>query len=186
MLVPGNKLQNIPIMSLQTGTRLASTKRPLIDPHNLRIKAFELEGFKDVSGVSLLLSEDIREMSGIGMIIDSSDEIVELDDVIRLKEIYELNFQLEGTRVIDEDKKKLGKVDGYNVDIDAFMVEQLLVKKSALKSLNDTGLLVHRNQIVEITDDYIKVKTTKIKQEVQKPIASSYVNPFRSSTAQAE
>jgi|AntRauTorckE6833_2_1112554.scaffolds.fasta_scaffold49067_3 sporulation protein YlmC with PRC-barrel domain len=174
-------------MSLQTGTRLASTKKPLINPSNLKVIAFELENFKDVAGVSLLLREDIREISNIGMIIDSSDEIVELDEVIRLKEIYKLNFDLEGIKVINEDDKKLGKVSSYNVNIDTFLVEQLLVKKSALKSFNDTGLLIHRKQIIEITDGYIKVKSTKIKQTNQAPIASNYANPFRSSKpAQAE
>jgi sporulation protein YlmC with PRC-barrel domain len=169
-------------MSLQTGTELARTKSPVIDPRTLKIIAYELEGPLLDQNPSFLRIEDVRELGEIGMIIDSSDEFVGLDDVIKLKEVVDLNFSLLGLTVFDEKKHKLGKIDDYTVEMGSFVIQQLNVKRPILKSLGDTELLVHRSQIVEITDTSVIVKSGKVNAEPIKSAVRTYVNPFRSST----
>jgi len=183
MLVLGSRLQETPVMSLQTGTRLATTGMPIIDPANLKIIAFELEGPLLTEKPSLLRVADIRELSGIGMIIDSTDEILALDDVIKIKSLYELGFKLVGMNVIDEHRKKLGKVEDYTVETGSFVIEQLNVKHGILRGITDTALLINRTQITEINDNAIIVKSTAKKISIA-PVMESprhqYVNPFRS------
>jgi len=189
MLVLGTRLNETPVMSLQTGTRLAQTGTPLINPANLKIIAFKLEGPLLTEHPSFLRTADIREIGAIGMIIDSSDELIGLEDVIKIKELYELNFSLIGMNVIDEHKHKLGKVDGYTVETNSFVIQQLNVKRGLLKGLNDTGLLVHRSQITEINDTTIVVKTTakKISPEpVLRATRHDYINPFRNPMPQPD
>ncbi|MDB5179685.1 MAG: hypothetical protein JWN12_317 [Candidatus Saccharibacteria bacterium] len=189
MLVLGTRLKETPVMSLQTGTRLAMTGTPLINPANLKIIAFELEGPLLTEKPSFLRVADIRELSGVGMIIDSSDELLALDDVIKIKELYELRFKLIGMNVIDEHKKKLGKVDNYTVETGSFVIEQLNVKHGILRGLTDTGILIHRSQITEINDDAIIVKSTakKISAEpIMETARHTYVNPFRHPAPQPE
>lgn len=176
-------------MSLQTGTRLATIGTPLISPANLKILAFELEGPLLTEKPSFLRVADIRELSGVGMIIDSTDEILGLDDVIKIKELYELGFSLIGMNVIDEHKRKLGKVDNYTVETGSFIIEQLNVKHGILRGLTDTGSLIHRTQITEINDNAIIVKSTakKIKTEpIMEAVRHEYVNPFRRPASQPE
>jgi len=189
MLVLGTRLNETPVMSLQTGTRLAQTGAPLINPANLKIIAFKLEGPLLTEHPSFLRTADIREIGAIGMIIDSSDELIGLDDVIKIKELYELNFSLIGMNVVDEHKHKLGKVDGYTVETGSFVIQQLNVKRGLLRGLNDTGLLIHRSQITEINDTTIIVKTTakKISPEpVLQATRHDYINPFRNPMPQPE
>lgn len=189
MLVLGTRLNETPVMSLQTGTRLAQTGTPLINPANLKIIAFKLEGPLLTEHPSFLRTADIREIGAIGMIIDSSDELIGLDDVIKIKELYELNFSLIGMNVIDEHKHKLGKVDGYTVETGSFVIQQLNVKRGLLRGLNDTGLLIHRSQITEINDTTIIVKSTakKISPEpVLQATRHDYINPFRNPMPQPE
>lgn len=189
MLVLGTRLNETPVMSLQTGTRLAQTGTPLINPANLKIVAFKLEGPLLTDHPSFLRTADIREIGAIGMIIDSSDELIGLDDVIKIKELYELDFSLVGMNVIDEYKHKLGKVDGYTVETNSFVIQQLSVKRGLLKGFNDTGLLIHRSQITEINDTTIIVKTTakRISPEpVMKATRHDYINPFRNPMPQPE
>ena len=76
MLVLGSRLNETPVMSLQTGTRLAVTTQPIIDPSNLRIFAYEIKGPLLTQQPSFLRTADIREYGRLGMIIDSNDEIV--------------------------------------------------------------------------------------------------------------
>ncbi|HEY8886732.1 MAG TPA: hypothetical protein VIM31_04525 [Candidatus Microsaccharimonas sp.] len=189
MLVLGTRLKETPVMSLQTGTRLATIGTPLISPANLKIIAFELEGPLLTEKPSFLRVADIRELSGVGMIIDSSDELLALDDVIKIKELYELGFRLIGMNVVDEHKRKLGKVDNYTVETGSFVIEQLNVKHGILRGLTDTGTLIHRSQITEINDTTIVVKSTAKKitaEPVMEAVRHEYVNPFRRPAGQPE
>lgn len=181
MLLVGSRLIGMPIMGLQTGSKLAVTKTPVIDPANLKIIAYEVEGPLLAENPSFLRIADVREISNIGMIIDSSDEFIGLDDVIKVKEIYNLNFELIGLNVVDEKKQKLGKVESYNIDSDSFIIQQLNVAQSFIKSLSNAGLLIHRSQIVEINDHAIIVKSAAKKLDPMiKPGQLTYINPFRS------
>lgn len=189
MLVLGSRLHDTPVMSLQTGTRLAKVKLPVINPANLKILAYEVDGPLLNEHPSFLRTADIREMGALGMIVDSADEIIALDDVIKIKELRELNFQLVGLPVIDEHKHKLGKVEDYTLETHGFVIQQLNVKRGLLRGLNDTGLLIHRSQIIEVNDNFIIVKSTGRKQTVtpvMESVRRTYVNPFRGTTPQTE
>lgn len=188
MLVLGSRLTDTAVMSLQTGARLARAARPIIDPANLKIMAFEVDGPLLSEHPSFLRTDDIREIGTVGMIIDSNDELVGGDDVIKLKELRSMNFLLVGMAVIDEHKHKLGKVEDYTVETGSFVIQQLHVKRGVIKSLTDTGLLVHRSQITEINDDAIIVKSlaNKSVEPVMQASRHDYVNPFRSSNPTPE
>jgi len=174
-------------MSLQTGTKLAVTKKPVIDPGSLMVIAYEVEGPLLSERPSFIRIADVRELSDIGMIIDSNDEFVGVKDVITIQKIYELNFNLVGLKVIDETKHKLGKIDDYSIDTDSFIIQQLNVKQGILKSLTDTTLLIHRSQIIEINDYEVIVKTTAKRLEpIDKLNKLTQLNPFRSQSPQTE
>lgn len=181
MLILGSRLLHTAVMSLQTGTRLASTLNPVIDPLNLRILAYEIEGPLLSESPSFVRTNDIREYGRIGMIIDSNDELIGLDDVIQIKKVYELKFKLIGMHVIDDHKRKLGKVDDYTLETGNFLIQQLNVRRGFIKGITDTGLLINRSQIIEINNDAIVVKAPSVKsaEPVMEAIRGEFVNPFR-------
>lgn len=188
MLLLGSRLNDTPVMSLQTGGKLAVTTKPIIDPANLHIVAYEISGPLLTQQPSFLRTADIREYGRLGMIIDSSDEIVGLEDVLKIEELYKLGFTLVGLPVLDEHQHKLGKVSDYTVDTLQYTVQQLNVSKGFLRGITDTGLLIHRSQIVEINDKAIIVKTTakKTVEPVMETMRSEFVNPFRKPAAAPE
>lgn len=182
MLLLGERLLGTPVMSLQVGTKIAATVEPIIDPRNLVILGYEVDGPLLESHPKFIRIADIRELSDIGMIIDSSDELVDLDDVIKIKEVLGLNFTLIGMKVVDERGRKLGKVEDYILDTDSFVIQQLSVKGGLLSSLSSTGHMIHRSQITEISDTVITVKSTDKKLtslETKGDIHRTYTNPFR-------
>ena len=182
MLLLGQRLLGTPVMSLQVGVKVAETVEPVIDPRNLTIMAYEVDGPLLETHPQFIRIADIRELSDIGMIIDSSDELVDIDDVIKIKEIRELNFKLVGIKVIDERGRKLGKVEDYSVDTDSFVIQQLSVRGGILNSFSSTGHMIHRSQITEISDAVITVKSTEKKLtslETNGDIHRTYSNPFR-------
>lgn len=180
MLITGDRLLNAPVLGLQTGSELARTKNAIIDPANLKIHAYELQGPLLVSHPSLLRIADIREISDIGLIVDSSDEFVGEGDVIKIGELYKLHFEPLGMNVIDVKGSKLGKVNGYTVNTTDFLLHQLSVKRPLLKSFGDTELLIHRSQITEINNEAIVVHSeAEVPEPLINSVRSSYVNPFR-------
>jgi len=188
MLILGSRLLHSPIMSLQTGGRLAHAVKPVIDPATLRILAYEVEGPLLSERPSFVRTQDIREYGRLGMIIDSNDELVGLEDVIKIKQVYNLNFSLVGIQVIDEHKRKLGKVNDYTLDTDSFVIQQLNVRRGLLKGITDTGFLVNRSQIIEINNTTIVVKSPSVKsaEPVMQSIRGEFNNPFRIPKPHAE
>lgn len=186
MLLPGSQLIGTPVMSLQTGKELAQASEAVINPHNLTVIAYKVEGQHLDHDPSYLRIADMRELGSLGMIVDSSDEFIEPEDIISDKSIYDLGFTLEGKHVIDDRKKKIGKVTDYVVDVDSFVIQQLNVKRPLLQSFTNDELLVHRGQIVEVNDTTIIIKSGKVKNRVKVEASKHFVNPFRQSSPQPE
>lgn len=188
MLILGSRLIHAPVMSLQTGTKLASTVKPVIDPANLRLLAYEVEGPLLSETPAFIRTNDIREYGRLGMIIDSNDELIGLEDVIQIKKIHSLGFPLIGIAVIDEHKRKLGKVDDYTLDTNDFVIQQLNVRRGIFQGITDTGLLINRSQIIEINNAAIIVKAPSVKsaEPVMKAIRGEFVNPFKPAKPEPE
>lgn len=181
MILLGSTLKNAPVMSLQTGGQIATTDTALIDPANLCIKAYRVTGslLHEIKQPILRIA-DSRELSDLGFIVDSVDDICSLDDVIKLKELADLRFSLIGMQVTDERRKNIGKVVDFTLDTGSFIVQQLTVRRPLLKSFNDTELVIHRSQIIEINNSSIVVHSEAKSPEPElSEVVGSYVNPFR-------
>lgn len=180
MLLPINRILNCPIMSLQTGAELARISEPIIDPRKMTIVAFYVEGKALDQHPSILHISDIRELSDIGMIIDDSDKLMSADGLVRLQEIIGFGFKLLGIQVVDEHKRKLGKVADYAIEPDGYTIQQLYTEQSLLKSFTTVSNVIHRSQIVSVTNEHIIVSSPTEPANVQEAkVATGFVNPFR-------
>ncbi len=167
------------------GGKVGSLAQPLVDPATLTIVAYTVNGSFANDTTMLLRLADVREMSELGMIIDSVDELITPTDVIKIQRLYELKFHLLGMTVQDKRGRRLGKISDYTIETGNFVIQQLIVRRSWLHRLNDAELVIHRSQIIEINNDAIIVQsqaeTKKPEQKTTQPAMSSgeYVNPFR-------
>lgn len=188
MLMLSQRLLEKPVMSLQTGAEIAHTKQAIIDPASLQIIGYYVESRVKKEDALILKTQDVREVSHVGLIVDSIDEILPEGDLLRIKEITKLHFELMGMQVIDEKKHKLGKIVNYGIDPRSFMIHQLHVKQPILKSFHVAEVLINRTQIVEINDDEIIVKEASVREaeKSQIPITSNadFINPFRNPQAE--
>ena len=191
MLIDIQSLLGANVMSLQTGQPLAKLLEPIVDPRNLKIVAFYVAGPMVDFAPAVLFSEDIREFGRLGAIVNSGEQILPLDEnLVRLQEIIDLGFQLEGILVVDEQKHKLGKVENYTLVPENFVIQQLYVRPTLMKSLSVAHLTVGRDQIVAIDNQKITVKTPTVKEEklagsmVKNLGLGDFENPFRKPKAE--
>ncbi len=186
MLINGSRLINCPILSLHLGGETARVAEVIVNPNNLAIVVFRAEGpLLDNDTGDILPIDSVREFSRLGMIIDSIDEFVDGEEVIRIKDILKLNFKLPGLKVVSENKTKIGKVIDYTVDVSSWSIHQIIVQRPLIKSFLDPELIISRNEIIEIDDYKITIKDehskakTNLKASTTKDFVPNFINPFR-------
>lgn len=151
MLQLSNTLINQPVLSLRTGTAVATAVAPIINPNNLKIEGFYCEDRFDKRQL-VLLYQDIRDVIAQGLVVDDHDVLSVPDELVRLKDILKLSFELIGKPVETVSKKKVGKVTDYATEITTMYIQKLYVSQSVFKSLASGSLSVDRTQINEITN----------------------------------
>lgn len=106
----------------------------------------------------VLLSQDIRDILPQGIVVNDQDVLTPPNDLVRLKDILSLNFQLVGKPVFSLSKERLGKVSDFAVEVETMYVQKIYVNQSVIKNLSGGGLSVDRSQIVEITNRKIVIQ----------------------------
>ena len=185
MLLLGSNLVDCPVLSLHVGGEIARVTEPIIDPENLKIIAFRVVGpLTEKETGNILMTDDVREFSSIGMIVDSGDSFVNAGEIVRLDKVLEFDFDVVGLKVVTKKGTKLGKVINYMINPGNFEIQQIVVQRPFFKALNDPELWIGRSEIVEINDYEIVVKDeeAKIKQKIAKDFTPDFVNPFKKQT----
>jgi sporulation protein YlmC with PRC-barrel domain len=182
MLVYNSRLIGTSVLSVQASGPIGRIISSIIDPDNLQIIAFRLEGPGVDRRQNILDTRSIREYSKYGMVIDTADELMADGEVVRISEVLGLNFNLIGLKVETKKGSNLGKVIDFTLTPDDFVTQQLIVKRPAIKSFIDPALTIPRQEIIEVTDYKIIVKN---EEKVIKKLAAkeefvpNFVNPFR-------
>ena len=190
MLLIGSKVANMPVLSLHVGGPIAEIREAVIDPEDLKVIAYTLDGpiiRNDPEVGNMLDTQDVREISGSGLIVDSADRFTTREDVVRFDKVMDLGFRLVGLKVVTTDGKKLGKIIDYTLDSSTFMIYQLIIQRPFMSSLMDPELTINRSQIVEVDDfkvtikhDKAQVKMPKEKKKAEpEEFVPNFTNPFR-------
>ena len=157
MYVLAHQLNDLPVMSLQTGFPIAIVERPILNPTNLEVMALRCRVERSRQD-GVILMRDVRQFASDCVIIDSFDEIEDPNEIVRLKEIAEKQFEPVGKTVVSESGSRLGRVEDYTINLKTFMLQKLYVHQSLMKSILFNNLVVDRTQIIDVTDKQITVK----------------------------
>lgn len=171
MLKLANSLLNQSVLSLRTGGVVARIESAIINPNNLKIEGFYCVDSQNRQRLVLLV-QDIRDFVQQGIVVDDHDVLVKSEELIRLKQVLELDYALIGKPVQTVKKEKLGKVNDYAVDAATFYIQKLYVERSLLKSLSSGQLSIDRTEIVEVTDKRVIIKELQKTAKSGVPIAS--------------
>lgn len=157
MLRLNSTLDSAPILSLRTGGVVANLVKIILNPDNLKIEGWYVNDRFSKDDL-VLVSSDIREIMSKGVVINDHEVLTNPDDLIRLKSIFEIDFELIGKQVETEGGKKLGKVADFAIETNGLIVKKLYVTQSILKNLSGGTTSIDRTQIVEITNKRIIVE----------------------------
>lgn len=170
MLQLSSRLLNMSVLSLRTGAPIATITDPIINPNNLKIEGFYCQDRFDKKQL-VLLFQDIRDVLPQGYVVNDHEVLVEPDELIRLKKVMELDFDLIGKPVVTISKDKVGKVSDYATETQTMYVQKIYVAQSILKSFTGGSLSVDRTQVNEITPKRIIINDLLKNAPVTAPAA---------------
>lgn len=156
MLQLSGTLLNKDVLSLRTGTPVATVISPIINPDNLKIEALNCTDRFNGNNL-VLLYQDIREYTAKGYIVNDHDVLTDTEDLVRLQDVIKLNYQLIGKQVVTISKEKVGKVSDYAVEIETMYIQKIYVAQSLIKSFAGGSLSIDRSQIHEVTDTKVVI-----------------------------
>ena len=149
-----------PILSLRTGGPIGHAYTPIINPKNLKIEAWYATAKGDKTPMVLPATE-LRDMIGKGFVVNDHDAITPIEDMVRMKELIESEYEVIGKAVVTDSGRKLGKVQDYAVENKSMFIKKLYISESILRSITSftkPQLIIDRSQIVDVTKDKIVVK----------------------------
>lgn len=134
-------------------------QKPIINPHNLKIVGWWCRG---AGSKLVLLTEDVREIMPTGLAVNDEDALSSPQDLVRHRDILDINFELMDKPVRTK-RHKLGRISDYSYN-DGMFVQKLYVSRPLVKLFSgDDILIIDRAQILEVTDKHILVKDTEVK-----------------------
>lgn len=171
MLQLSGSFLNKPVMSLRTSGQIATTLSAIINPNNLKIEGFYCQDRFEKRRV-VLLYQDIRHVIKQGLVVNDHDVLSVPDELVRLKDVMAINFELVGKPVVTVSKAKVGKVSDYAAETETMYIQKLYVSQSLLKNFSGGSLSVDRGQIVEITNRKIMIQELLKPQKGSAPAAA--------------
>lgn len=162
MLLLQSRIMTLPIASIQAGHRIGTITGFVIQPKGLSIKALVIES--SMSKEYLYLhTEDILETRSAGILIDHNEQLMESEDLVRLKDLIEIDYHLLAKPVITESKKKIGSVMDYIINTSGWQVQKIHVQPPLVKMLSRPDRIIDRAQIVKVTEKSVIVSDASLK-----------------------
>lgn len=169
MLILGQQLIGKNIMSMRIGRAIGVTTDVIINPNNLKIEGWFAQDLENKKTV-FLLSQDVRGFVEQGFAVNDHDALTDPEELVRLKDLLKLNFSLIGKTVVTDHHRRVGKVINFTLNDDNFYIQKLHIGQSVFKSLSGGELIVDRNQIIEITDNKIRIREATAQDSTPMPV----------------
>jgi sporulation protein YlmC with PRC-barrel domain len=151
-----------PILGLRTGGPIGHALNPVINPNNLKIEGWYATARSERASYIVPIGE-VRDIIHKGIVVNDHSSLTHTEDLVRLKSIIDLGFEIIGKQVFTESKRKLGKVADYAVDDQTMQIKKLYVNQSLLKNLSMQQLIIDRNQIIELNDKRVVVSDASVR-----------------------
>lgn len=163
-----SNLKNQQVVSLQTGPTGYRLAACLADPADLRVALWVLAD-SPFANRKYLLPKDIREFGPQLVVINDESDIVEQDEIVRLRSVLEDNCKLVGCKVVTTSGTRLGTVKDFGLNRENQQITKLMVKPTWLTMLFAKSLTISHKQIVKVDCKTIVVKENTAKSKKASP-----------------
>jgi uncharacterized protein YrrD len=161
MLLYKNTLEGARVGSLRLGAPIGTIEQTIYDPKQMQLVGWVVKEFGEKE-LRLLLTKNCRDIGPQAVLVDDTEALTPMSDVIRHKDLIELKFELIGIKVVNESGVSFGKVIDFAFHPESFLVQRILVEPTGIKVFA-ASKIIDRTQICEVTMKKITVKDARAK-----------------------
>jgi sporulation protein YlmC with PRC-barrel domain len=163
MLIELSILNQLPVGSFDEGGLIGKVLRTIISRKDGRVLGFVVKKMGFFGETKIASFEDIISIDQVGIVIRSSESLVDKEEIIRIGEILKEKFDLIGLKAVAKNKANLGRVADALVNTDTGDIMRVYVKKFF------KDYVFEHSQIEEITLKNIVLHIER-KEKAKKPI----------------
>lgn len=145
MFIEAKKLIGLPIAALDTQSKIAEIQKILVDPNNGNVLGFLVSSGGIFAPKKVVSAIDIRDWDKNGLVIDSIDNMIEPNDIVRIKDVLDQKIDLLGMKAKTESGKNLGSIENFLIE-----TETNCVIKYYLKDLVSKARIYPAEKVVRI------------------------------------
>ena len=118
MLLQASTLLNLPVAANDTQSKIGKINKVIINPDNGELMGFIIKQNKFFAKDKILSSQDTIEIDRNGIVTPTEENLLEIDEIVRIKEIINQNIPIFGQNAITESKQNIGKINDFLIDTD--------------------------------------------------------------------
>jgi len=170
MLIELTKLEGMDIGALDEGVKVGVVKSSIIDPEEVCLVGILVRIGTIIQSFKVASFQDVIDIDKTGVVIGSEADLLEKDDIVRIKKLLKFKYSLVGSRVrASGTKKSLGRVADAVIETTTGDVLRVYVSNLFKRRIFE------RSQIEKITLTEVIVKDIEPKAVKQKVLAAEKV-----------
>ena len=116
MLLELSKLKGMPIGALDEGAFVGSVRNAVISPEDAKLIGFTTKIGSIFAKIFVISFQDVIDIDQGGVVINSRDNLIEKEEIVRINEILKHKFDLLGLRALTKKGESLGHVTDAAVE----------------------------------------------------------------------
>lgn len=154
MLILHSKLLNLPVIELENQKKVASVIDLVIEPKNGKLLGLLVRVGAILPKNQLVAARDINQLLPTAILVGDTEKITEIDEVVRVKELYKKKYGLIGRKVVTKSGKMLGKINDFLIDSDAFGLTKIYVRNLFSDRIIPYSAVIKMDKVVTVKDDF--------------------------------
>jgi sporulation protein YlmC with PRC-barrel domain len=162
MYALASQLIGLPILSLQNAETITRVTGLIMEIKSLEIVAFQCESSRELGKHPVLLLSDIRQVAIDCLLVNTAEDLVEAEDIVRLAPLLKRDFDPRGLKVVTDLKRKVGTVEDYTINLQTYQLQKIYVRQSLARSWVGASLIIDRGQIIEVSEREFTVRDATV------------------------
>lgn len=164
MLLEIKKIMSLSVGALDVSAKVGDVEKIIVDPKEIKVIGFLIKIGTIFPKFKVVSFQDVIELDDSGIVIGSNEDLLEREEIVRIKDLLKYKFTILGLRVKEENGQKIGFIEDGLIDSQTGDLLRIYTRDL----LNIRKLVFERSRIIKMDLKEVVVKTEakiKIKKE---------------------
>lgn len=144
MFIHAKQILNKPVFSKEEEEYIGKVLEIIVSPENYQLLGFLVS--QSFSKPKIVSEIDVLELTPEGLLINSANSLLEIDEVLKIKEIFDRQLKIIGAKAETESQRQLGKVFDFVIETNINALVKFYIKGGLLSPV----LILPPEKVVKI------------------------------------